>query len=144
MVFGGIAWRYKKAIEDRKTWATIRRIKEERNAQGEETAKWTMTEQQKNRSSPIQEATTPTNVAAVIHSFKNLWTSKCLVNCKITGEDETSKLYAVQSFHDSQKTSWRNTANTWTTLSSIWRRKSKDKTSSVKASESLGFRTHWA
>jgi hypothetical protein len=127
VVNGGIAWHYQWAIEDRKTWATIRKTKEEKNAQGEETAKWTMTAQHTNRSSPIQEATTPTNVAAGIHSLKNLWTSKCLVICKSTGKDVTLELYAVQSSHDSQKTSWRNTTNTWITLSRIWRRKSKDK-----------------
>ena len=90
-----------------------------------------MTEQQTPRSSPIQEATKPTNVAARIHSFKNLWTSRCLVNCSSFGKDETSELYVVQSSHDSQKTSWRNTVNTWTILSRTWRRNSKDRISII-------------
>ena len=99
-----------------------------------------MTEQQTLRSSPIQEATKPTNVAARIHSFKNWWTSGCLVNCSSTGKDATSKLYAVQSSHDSRKTSWRNLVNTWTTLSSIWRRNSKDKISII---HHQGLRKPW-
>ena len=49
-----------------------------------------MTAQHTNRSSPIQEATTPANVAA--DSFaQELMNIKCLVICKSTGKDATSE-----------------------------------------------------
>ena len=113
----------RKAIEDRKTWATVRRTKEERNERGEETAKWTMTKPQIHRSSSHQEATKPTNVAAKIHSVKTSWICECLVNCKNIGKVGTSRHCEDPSSQDYQNILWQSTTDTWTILSSTWRTK---------------------
>ena len=125
----------------KKTWATVRRTKEERNAQGEETAKWTMTKQQTNRSGSIHEATTQTSVVARIRLVNNWWTCECLVSCRGTGKVGTSKHYVDPSSPDSRKSLLKNTTNTWTILSNSWRTNSKDrfKPSNQRLPKALDF-----